>query len=356
MGMRSLTGKALGTVLAFTAGTIMLCVSTLVEAQSAKSKASISTRKAAQGALHAGYKSLQGKQNKQAIVDLTRAIKSGKLRSSEMAKALYYRGRAYRNAQRPADAIADLTSALWVKGALSERERKEALALRQKTYQQLGVSGPAIASTTTTTERAPQLAPPTKPQRTASPKIPTRKPTQQARAGQSNWTATTKNSSGTSNPIAQASKGVTSFFSNLFGGNSANSSTTGSANASSPSATSAVQPQSSTWQSQTRTAQTTRTRVPPKQATPTQVASTGKYFIQVATLRDSGQAKTVANSVAQRHGTLLKGRRPTVETGVLGNMGKFYLVRIRAFRTETDAAKLCSKLLASGLDCLVNKS
>ena len=356
MGMRSLTGKDPRTVLAFTAGAVMLCVSTLAQAQSAQSKASTLTRKAAEGALHAGYRSLQGKQNKKAIIDLTRAIKSGKLRSGEMAKALYHRGRAYRNAQRPADAIADLTSALWVKGALSERERKEALALRQNTYQQLGVSGPAIASTTTTMTRAPQLAPPRTPERSASPKIPTRKPTRQVQAGESDWTATTKHFSETSNPIAQASNGITLFFSNLFGGNSANSSSTGSVNTSSSSTTSAVQRQSSTWQSQPRAAQKTRARVPLKKATPIQLASTGKYFIQVATLRDRGQAKTVANSVAQRHVTLLKGRQPTVESGFLGNMGKFYLVRIRAFHTEADAAKLCSKLLASGLDCLVNKS
>ena len=352
MGMRSLIGKPLGTVLAFTAGTVMLCAGTLAQTQSTKTKPSTLTRKAAQGALHAGYKSLEAKKNKQAIVDLTRAIKSGKLRSGEMAKALYYRGRAYRNAQRPADAIADLTSALWVKGALSERERKEALALRQKTYQQLGVSGPALATTTTTTESPPKAVAPRPPQRTASSITPTRKPTQQT---QGSWTATTKTPSSTTNPLAQASNGVTSFFNNLFGGNSANSSTTGSLSTSSASTPSSGPTQSSTWQSQTRAAQSTGTRVPRKSAAPTQVASTGKYFIQVATLRDPGQAKTVANSVAQRHSTLLKGRRPTVETGVLGNMGKFYLVRIRAFRTETDAAKLCGKLLASGLDCLVNK-
>lgn len=70
-------------------------------------------------------------------------------------------------------------------------------------------------------------------------------------------------------------------------------------------------------------------------------------------MRDPGQAKSVARTVEARHRTLLNGRKPTVETGVLGNMGTFHLVRIRAFRSKPEASKLCGKLLASGLDCLV---
>lgn len=316
----------------------------------------IKDRKGAQAALHAGYKSLQAKNTKQAITDLSRAIKSGKLRSNEMAKALYYRGQAYRAAKRPADAIADLTSALWMKGALSERERKAAMALRQKTYQQLGVSGPALAfgSTTTTTAATPA------PASSATPRAPrpstAAKPAKPTNTNNS-WTVSTAPAQPTANanPLTTATNGVTSFFNNLFGGAS-NSTTTGSLSGQSQSSAGQTSQSAAGWQSQTKASSAARTRV--ARAQPRAVASpnSGRYFIQVASVRDPGQARTLASTVASRHKALLQGRQPAVETGVLGNMGKFYHVRVRSFRSASDASKLCKKLIASGLDCLVNKS
>ena len=43
-------------------------------------------------------------------------LQSGGLPSSKMARALHYRGLAYKKSGKPAQAIADLTSALWLKG------------------------------------------------------------------------------------------------------------------------------------------------------------------------------------------------------------------------------------------------
>ena len=64
-----------------------------------------------------------------------------------MAKALLYRGIAYRQQKKPAQAIADLTSALWLKGGLAEADRSDALKQRTSAYQEAGLadSGGPIA-------------------------------------------------------------------------------------------------------------------------------------------------------------------------------------------------------------------
>ena len=315
---------------------------------------SIATRKAAQAALHTGYKSLTAKNTKQAISDLSRAIASGKLRSKEIAKALYYRGQAYSAAKRPAEAIADLTSALWMKGALSERDRKAALTLRQKTYQQAGVAGPALgfgSTTTTQTTTTPstprQPATTTRSNSTRAAAKP--KPTQQT------WKTATAKQTTNSSSTGSSSNGVATFFSNLFGGTSSTSpSSTGSVNSQPRSTQSSTAKPSAAWQSTTNSSAAKRTKVARAAVRAPKTTNTGRYYIQVASVRDPGQAKSLARSVATRHQALLSGRQPTVETGVLGNMGTFYLVRIRAFQSRTAASKLCGKLLASGLDCLVN--
>lgn len=341
---------------------ITVCLTAAVEltvvqdarAQSTKSSSQKSpalNRKAAQAALHSGYQSLTSKNTKQAITELSRAIKSGKLRSSEMAKALYYRGQAYREAKRPADAIADLTSALWMKGALSDRERKAAMTLRQETYKQLGVAGPALPfGTTTTTETATASTQPPKPSAPRKPVAAKTTPSQ--KGSNSAWTVSTAPAKPTtsSNPLASASNGVTKFFNNLFGGGSNTTPTTGSVTTRTETARAATTQRPSANTS----ARTTVARAQPR--TTTTRAPTGNYFVQVASVRDPGQARTLASTVTKRHKAILQGRKPTIETGVLGNMGTFYLVRIRAFRSQTEASKLCKKLLASGLDCLVNKS
>ena len=57
-----------------------------------------------------------------------------------MAKALLYRGMAYRQQQKPAQAISDITSALWLKGGLSPTDRTSALQQRAAAYQEAGLT------------------------------------------------------------------------------------------------------------------------------------------------------------------------------------------------------------------------
>ena len=76
----------------------------------------------------------------QAAQALTAVLAGGNLPPAIMAKALLYRGIAYRQQKKPAQAIADLTSALWLKGGLSESDRADGLRQRTAAYQEAGLS------------------------------------------------------------------------------------------------------------------------------------------------------------------------------------------------------------------------
>src|SRR5438034_593017 len=67
------------------------------------------------------------------------AIVAGVLSASEMAKALYTRGLAYKKENKPGQAISDLTSAIWLKNGLSDIEKKSALGERSEAYRMAGL-------------------------------------------------------------------------------------------------------------------------------------------------------------------------------------------------------------------------
>ena len=57
----------------------------------------------------------------------------------QMARALYHRGVAYRKANKPAQAISDLTSALWLKNGLQDADRQDAVKQRADAYREAGL-------------------------------------------------------------------------------------------------------------------------------------------------------------------------------------------------------------------------
>ena len=99
---------------------------------------------------------IDGRKYGAAIRRLDQSINAGKMQQSNMAHALYLRGRAKHGSGRTAEAIADLNSAIWF-GKLPSRQQKEAIALRQKAYQSSGVKAPSQNSSG-----------PSSPQRTAA--------------------------------------------------------------------------------------------------------------------------------------------------------------------------------------------
>src|SRR5512145_477791 len=94
----------------------------------------------AQRVIEAAGKLLKSGKAEQAVQSLTAALAGGNLPPGVMAKALYVRGLAYREQKKPAQAISDLTSALWLKGGLGGDERADAAKQRIEAYADAGLT------------------------------------------------------------------------------------------------------------------------------------------------------------------------------------------------------------------------
>jgi hypothetical protein len=141
------------------------------EAQRAPSKGATKGASAANDtdrALDGAAKALDSGNADAAMSALDGVLSGGGLSNKHMARALYLRGLAHRRKGRPAQAIADLTSAVWLKDGLSEGDRNAALAARSEVSREVGVAAPAASggsatasapSTSASAETAPQPAP-----------------------------------------------------------------------------------------------------------------------------------------------------------------------------------------------------
>ena len=109
----------------------------------------------AQRAIEGASKLLQSGKAEQATQSLTATLAGGNLPPAIMAKALYMRGVAYRQLGRPAQAISDLTSALWLKGGLADSDRADATKQRAAAYGDAGLNetGEAVAAAPAAKER-----------------------------------------------------------------------------------------------------------------------------------------------------------------------------------------------------------
>ena len=94
--------------------------------------------------LVAGANSLSTGKHRIATRQLTQAMRAGNLSTAQIAKALYLRGVAQRNSDRPAHAVSDLTSALWLQG-LTKRDRAQAHLNRALAYEAVGMKDRARA-------------------------------------------------------------------------------------------------------------------------------------------------------------------------------------------------------------------
>jgi len=101
---------------------------------------------AARQAYDAGLKAFANGKYQPAIDQLSAAVKAGGLSSTEMAKALYTRGAAYKKQDKPGLAISDLTSALWLKNGLTGNDRQAATAERAEAYKMAGLEQTGDAS------------------------------------------------------------------------------------------------------------------------------------------------------------------------------------------------------------------
>jgi cell division septation protein DedD len=89
--------------------------------------------------LRAGEGSLAKGKFTAAAGQFGRALRSNDLSDAEVARTLYKRGLAYEKSERPAQAIADITNALFLKG-LSGSDRAKAYLSRGRAYEAVGLS------------------------------------------------------------------------------------------------------------------------------------------------------------------------------------------------------------------------
>src|SRR5262245_6384930 len=287
----------------------------------------------AERTIAAASQQLEAGKSAEAAQALTRVLNGGGLPPAMMAKALLYRGIAYRQQKKPAQAIADLTSALWLKGGLGEADRADALRQRAAAYEEAGLAGSGEAI-------APAVPNATRGARTAS-------------AGGGSPEAAPSpppSSSGWSNPFA-----------GWFGGASPapsrppqpEPSTTASIDAppqahAPPRSTSQSGTKTSAWTSQTDMRGGSGPARESAAGTPE-----GRFRIQIGMLRTEAEAQALSARVKREHPDALGAREAEIDETVVGNMGSFYRVRVGPFASAQEGQAACAKLKGAGIDCLL---
>lgn len=310
-----------------------------------------------------------------AVGSLSSAMSKGGLSGSNLARALYYRGLAYRKQGKPAQAIPDLTNALFLPDGLDAAERADATTSRAAAYREAGIAdaggvpAPAAAAASPAADAAPSAS------AAASPAWQT---AAAAPSPSSSAPALNAVPASEAEPAASQSggSGVGGFFSNLFGGSSSaptsapasdvTTASTGQQPAAAVPASAAVSSWSSGTEVSAKAAKGQRTAAAAAPVAPV-VADTpavspavakaksasGKYKLQVAAVRSRSEAETLAARVSGEHGGKLGDRKPVIEEAVFGNMGTFYRVNVGPYASAGEPDAVCKTLRASGFDCLV---
>jgi hypothetical protein len=315
----------------------------------------------AQRLVEAGNKQLQAGRIEQAIQTFTAAIAGGNLPPPIMAKALHQRGAAYRAARKPAQAISDLTSALWLKGGLNDADRADATSQRSAAYREAGLPdqaddngrGDGTAPTTRSTRSAARSGEPS----IAVPSGPT--------------TALTTDSSAPT--TAQAP--INNLFANLFGAPKSASASAPVAEPK-PAPVRPARPEAATsgWASTvtapaaaptggapagiataTTAAKTTPAPVvrPTPAATPTSAvaaAPSGRFHARIGTFRSEADAAAAGSRLRSQFAGVVGTRQPQVATLQFGG-NTIYHVRLGPYATNADAAAACAQIRSGDLDC-----
>ncbi len=348
---------------------------------------------------NAGIKAYEAGNHVEAIKHLGAAIRAGGLQKSQVAKALYYRGLAFRKKGKPGQAISDLTSAYWLKEGLTPTERSDALSNRNAAYREAGISNAPAASESVVVAAEPSFSAwETATLGTAaSPATNTSSVSQAPKAA----VAPANNSSTNAAKTESSGGGFFSSITSLFTGGSSSSSASKPSEPKESVTTASIpaKPETSSWNQSTQVAAAppaklkkpaqvstpfstqvaaapppVKPKKPPQVTTPfaTQVAAapqsavaakpskpkaasvpSGKYRLQVAAVRSRSEAEAVAASLMQKYGGKLGPRRPVVDEAVIGSMGTFYRVRVGPYANAKEPQQLCGTLRTSGFDCLV---
>ncbi|MBV1694087.1 MAG: tetratricopeptide repeat protein [Hyphomicrobiales bacterium] len=288
----------------------------------------------AQRQIDNGIKLLQAGKAEQAIQTISAAIAGGNLPAPVMAKALYQRGIAYRRTQKPAQAISDFTSALWLKNGLPEQERADALEQRNAAYREAGLPDQATASArpqggtaaaaAATSGAGSTDAPAAKSQPIAraatavvgAPAQPTGRAAPQQPTVATSWTSTTEVKPRPGAQVAAAPAAAA--------GNQAGATATAS----------------------------TAARGAARPAHAAAAAGQGGFGARVALVRTKPEADAVVARLKREFASALEAREPEVSEVSFGNMGAFFQVRVAPFQSQEAAQAACGRLRGPGLDCV----
>ncbi|MEZ5855287.1 MAG: SPOR domain-containing protein [Hyphomicrobiaceae bacterium] len=400
------------------AGALSLCGGTepVLARQAKAAKAAEPQIRDPEQAMDAARKALAAGKLDDALRLADVALSDDKRDPRNTARALAVRGEVRLRQQRVAEAIADLDSALWVKGGLAGAERQSATAARARAYAQIGAASPAVPADSVTTPRQPQTvsavtrapqrqrvaaaAPAVRPAPVASVPVA---PAPATRAP-SDWSVATRRAQQTgaaeiaapeSAPQPAASSGVGNFFSNLFGFNKSKSAgepaptSTGTLGAPARPSTPRVAAVSSYAATRVDevdlpTRKPARIAVVPKPAEPVaahkstktsaekrkgahrtarlapaevtadvEPQKTAEFQLQLAAVRTPAEARRLGATVRDKHGEALKGRTFDIAETTFGNMGRFYRVRIGPFTSQTESQAVCASIRNGGNDCMV---
>lgn len=84
-------------------------------------------------------------------------------------------------------------------------------------------------------------------------------------------------------------------------------------------------------------------------------SSKGAYVVQLFALKDEAAARSSWGKLTKKHGDVLSGHALDIEKADLGDKGTWYRVRAAGFTTKAAAASACTKLKASGQDCMAKR-
>ncbi len=406
--MYSICTAGFAVLAAVAVGAASAAVAQQVNAPAAKEKKDPS---AALNSYESGTKAFEAGKIGSAISSLSAALSSGGLPAPQMAKALYYRGAAYRSQGKPAQAISDLTTAIWLKGGLSDSDRTAATEQRKAAYREAGLgdnpvpvaaapldapataaasASPAATSITsswgaqTSDQSAARASIPTLGTLAAASAAPAASPSASPPSPVASFSSSAPDvpslsallqeltdapvaSGSLSPPLAGAGTAVSNvgqsignFFGGLFGGTGSGvgAGTQATTEGSSAFITSSTAPEPAAtvaagdWDSQT-SVDSPDTKSKPVSSPSTSPSASGKFRLQVAALRSRAEAERVAKGLQKQHGAALSGAVPEIDEAVFGNMGTFYRVRVGSYASAAEPGKLCNELRPQGYDCLV---
>lgn len=370
---------------------------------------------AAQGEVEAGINALSQGRAEAAVTSLSNALSTGSLPQAQTARALYYRGVAYRRTAKPALAISDLTSALWIKGGLSDEQRADALQQRSGAYREAGLpdqadppglkaamasAKPATGSFTGVAPQAPASASssgggffsslfggfgsgansnaPAAPDPKPAPKAVVPAPTSMSTTSTGSVTTSQNSNPAEGKPATRTVPIIAAAGSSLPVGFQDLSEpirhveVSTQARAAQPAAQAPV---ARTWDepkvkqgqagAPNKAAPHVAAAQPPvPAATPPPAAATprgrtaaapigGSLQVQVAAVRSQQEAQGVASRLQANYAREIGGRTPTIDQTSVGSLGTLYRVQVGPFASAKDTEALCARLKGDGLDCRV---